>query len=332
LVAVHVVADNCTDDTAEQGRKWGATVHERRNLEQIGKGFALQWLGERLAAAEAEGALAPVDAFLLLDADSIVSANFLRVMDARLARGEEAIQAYYTVRDPEASRSAGIRYIALAALHYLRPAGRTQFGGSAGLKGNGMVFAAPLLGRHQWTASLTEDIEFHMALLLEGKRVAFAPDAVVWAEMPDTLAGSETQNVRWEQGRLEMAGRYVPRLLLAAVRNPQRTPMLLDAVAEHLIPPQSVLMATSAATALAVWLWPWSGNGRSFGRFLSLFTLGGQAAYILAGLRLVGAPLATMRLLFFSPAYLLWKVVLYGRLLFGKGTSKWERTSRNESL
>ena len=329
LFQVHVVADNCTDDTAEQGRKWGADVHKRYNLDLIGKGYALNWLIQRLNAAEAINEIDPVNAFLILDADSIVSTNFLRVMDARLAQGEKAIQAYYTVRDPEASRSAGIRYIALAALHYLRPAGRTQFGGSAGLKGNGMVFASPLMRRHQWTASLTEDIEMHMALVLEGEQVTFAPDAIVWAEMPDTLEASESQNIRWEQGRLEMLKRYVPRLLLAATRQPQQAPMLLDAAAEHLIPPQAVFTGFSVVTSALAWLWPRRSLRRSMARFLSLFILGGQTIYILASLRLVRAPLTIIKLLLFSPAYLLWKVVLYGRLLLGKGTSQWERTSRN---
>ena len=158
----------------------------------------------------------PHDAILIMDADSSISPNFLRVMDARLARGERVIQSYYAVRDPEQSWSVSLRYVALAALHYLRPLGRMVLGGSMGLKGNGMVFAADILKKHEWSASITEDIEFHMALVLDGERVMFAPDAVVEAEMPQDLAGSQTQNTRWEQGRLEMARTYVPKLLRQA--------------------------------------------------------------------------------------------------------------------
>jgi cellulose synthase/poly-beta-1,6-N-acetylglucosamine synthase-like glycosyltransferase len=182
LYAIHVVADNCSDQTAELARASGAFAHERVDDDRRGKGYALQWLMQRLwASAE------PHDAVLILDADSIVSPNFLTVMDARLARGERAIQAYYAVRDPQSSWSASLRSVALAALHYLRPLGRMPLGGSAGLKGNGMVFAAEILRAYQWSASLTEDIEYHMALILGGQRVAFAPDAIVWAEMPSSL-------------------------------------------------------------------------------------------------------------------------------------------------
>ena len=38
-----VVADNCTDDTAEVAARLGAEVTERHDLAKIGKGYALDW-------------------------------------------------------------------------------------------------------------------------------------------------------------------------------------------------------------------------------------------------------------------------------------------------
>ncbi|MCB0031053.1 MAG: glycosyltransferase, partial [Anaerolineales bacterium] len=165
LYEVHVVADNCSDNTAELARAGGASAHERFHDTLKGKGYALQWLLEQLWAAET-----PHDALVILDADTVVSANFLRVMDAKLAAGARAVQAYYAVRDPGSSPVVGLRYIALAVLHYLRPLGRLLLGGSAGLKGNGMLFRADLMQQHEWTAHLTEDIEFHMSLIAAGER------------------------------------------------------------------------------------------------------------------------------------------------------------------
>lgn len=129
LYTVHVVADNCTDRTAELGRQGGATVHERFNSELRGKGYALEWLLQRIWEHGE-----PHDAVLILDADSVVSANFLRVMDTRLAGGERVIQGYYAVRQPEGAWSTGLRAVALTLLHYLRPQGRMMLGGSTGLK------------------------------------------------------------------------------------------------------------------------------------------------------------------------------------------------------
>lgn len=331
LYTIHVVADNCTDQTAAIGRQAGATVHERFDSEQRGKGYALQWLLQRLWDAGT-----PHDAVLILDADSVVSTNFLRVMDAHLGRGERVIQAYYAVRNPDSSWGASLRYVALAALHYLRPSGRMVLGGSAGLKGNGMVFAAELLKSHPWTASITEDIEFHMALLLDGERVTFAPDAVVWAEMPDSLAAADSQNVRWERGRLEMAQRYVPPLLqrswqAAAKGQRGRSFLLFDAVMEHLIPPFSILAAVSGLCLAAAVALP--GIRRrpllTANRLLGSSLLLGQLVYVLSGLWLAKAPRSVYRALLYAPAFVAWKIWLYLRVWLGGNPRTWVRTTRN---
>ena len=42
LIDVFVIADNCTDNTADVAREAGATVFKRFNTEQVGKGYALR--------------------------------------------------------------------------------------------------------------------------------------------------------------------------------------------------------------------------------------------------------------------------------------------------
>ncbi len=325
LYSVHVIADNCDDQTALLARQADAIVHERFNTELRGKGYALQWAlqkiwGENIAH----------DAVMILDADSIISTNFLRVMDTRLARGERVIQAYYAVRDPDRTWSVSLRYIALAVLHYLRPLGRAMFGGSAGLKGNGMVFASDILRAHPWSASVTEDIEYHMTLILAGERVAFAPDAIVWAEMPGTLAGSQTQNVRWESGRVEMAKKYVPPLMQQAVE--KKSVAHFDAAMEHLIPPTSILAGVSVLLWVAeIFLWfitPRNKRRITFGLVLATFNLLGQVAYIFSGLWLARAPKKVYEALLHAPQFVVWKIWLYVRVLLKLDKQGWVRTAR----
>ena len=277
----------------------------------------------------------PTTRVIILDADSTVSPNFLRVMDGRLARGERVIQAYYAVDDPGSAWSVGLRYAALAVLHYLRPLGRMLLGGSTGLKGNGMVFATEVMRAHTWSAHLTEDIAFHMDLALAGERVMFAADALVLAEMPQTLAGAETQNARWEQGRLDMARRYVPQLLRAAwTGRSNRRFLLLDAAMEHLIPPFSILAGLSAVTFLAagaLFLLPASGRTLPLVNLgLALALLLGQLVYTLSGLRLVRAPRTVYVALLRAPFFVVWKIWLYVRVLLGRGDKGWVRTARNQ--
>lgn len=317
LYTIFVVADNCTDRTAELGRAGGAEVYERTNPTERGKGYALNWLVEQLFARPEA-----YDAMIVLDADTVVSHNFLQVMDARLARGERIIQSYYAVRDPDTAWSAALRSVALIVLHYLRPQGRMVLGGTAGLKGNGMVFATEVLRERRFSGALTEDLEYHLELVLDGERATFAPDAVIEAEMPNTLAASNSQHARWEQGRIEMVRRYVPRLLKGAITRPSF--VLLDAAMEQLIPPFSVLVGASVA-ALGAGVALQSRPAIILGAAL----VGGQAIYVVSGLALAGAPPKTYKALLYAPVLVAWKILLYLRVLFGAGPKGWVRTARN---
>src|SRR5262249_35581045 len=147
------------------------------------KGYALQWLLQRLAD---DGRT--FDAYVIVDADSSLSPEFLRQMAVELARGAPVIQARYLVRNPNESWASGLRAVAFTLFNHVRPLGRLRLGWSAGLKGNGMCFRSDVLDRFGWgAASLTEDVEFHARLLQAGLRVTYAPQALVTAEMPTGL-------------------------------------------------------------------------------------------------------------------------------------------------
>ena len=62
LITTFVVADNCTDETARIAREHGAVVFERFNAELVGKGYALNWLLERIDAAYPDK---PFDAYIV---------------------------------------------------------------------------------------------------------------------------------------------------------------------------------------------------------------------------------------------------------------------------
>ena len=156
------------------------------------------------------------------------------------------IQVYYTVLNVGESPVAALRYAALAAVHYLRPLGRARLGLSCGLKGNGMAFLAPVLDQHGWEwFTLAEDVELHLALIAAGLKVDFVPETTVLADMPVTFAQAESQNERWERGRLEMLRQRGLALLLDGLR--LRDPVRVDAVVEQLIPPLSVPVVLAGA-------------------------------------------------------------------------------------
>ncbi len=317
---VVVIADNCGDRTADVAREAGVEVWERVDPTRRGKGFALAWALERLRA---EGAV--FDAVVMLDADCVASPNMLSAIDRRLRSGASALQVNYVAANPDASHASALRFGAFALMNTVRFQGKQRLGLSCGLVGTGMAFTKDLLDREPWTTTgLVEDGEYHMRLVLAGERTEFVRDASVSSAVPTSLKGGSDQQARWEQGKLELIRHWSPRLVSSGLV--QRDVVRLHAGLECLVPPQSLIAAGSLGSALA---------GLALGSrrlvALSAATLAAQLTFVLAGLRLVRAPVQVYRALLVAPALIAAKVALYVRLLGGGGPTSWVRTEREQS-
>ena len=324
---VVVIADHCTDRTAAVAEAAGAEVLLHDDPEPRGKGAALHWALGLLDARREE-----YDAVVFVDADSIVNPEFLTELSHPLTSGSVAVQACYLVRDADTSTSTGIREGALALRHFVRPLGRTTLGGSSGLYGNGMAFSADLSRRHSWSNHLTEDLELQLQIVLGGHRVDFAPDAVVRAEMPVTFDGSRTQNERWERGRIELVRSHAPELASAAARaRGRQRVVLIDTLADLIVPPMSVLGVALIGSSLLARIAHVADqtNLSATGRRMSSAALVAAAFHLVVGLRLAHVPAHVYRSLLGAPRAMLWKSMLWVRMLAPTRGPDWVRTTRN---
>jgi glycosyltransferase involved in cell wall biosynthesis len=323
---VHVVADNCTDRTAEIVREHGWNVHERHAPGHPGKGPALNWLYDRL---DERGGY---DAALILDADSVVDHGFLRAMDQAFGSGAVAAQGFYSVKDPNDSPSAALRYVALASRHHLRPLGRCRMGGSAGLYGNGMAFEWSLLRTRRWSDHLVEDAEYQLELLLNDRvLVNYVPDARLVAEMPSTFDASGSQHERWERGRIQLTRRYLPLLVRRSFgAHDGRRIAYLDAGADLALPPLSIVAALQMLSVAGNAMATAAGGARGRRRLaIDIASLAMIAGHVLLALRSVAAPRSVYKSLTHVPKMVLWKVRLWLRVLGPSSTVTWQRTARN---
>jgi cellulose synthase/poly-beta-1,6-N-acetylglucosamine synthase-like glycosyltransferase len=206
-VAVIVIADNCTDATANIARDAGAQVIERFDSTRRGKGYALQYGFDLLVAQGFE-------AFLVIDADTVAESNLLVEVARLLESGADGVQTRYGVLNPEASIRTRLMNTALMAVNVLRPRGRDRLGLSVGILGNGFALSAATLTAVPYDAhSVVEDLEYSLRIARSGRRIAFADATTVRGMMPSSGPGVATQRARWEGGRLAMIRQNVPGLV-----------------------------------------------------------------------------------------------------------------------
>jgi len=232
---IFVIADNCTDKTAQVARENGAIVYERYNNVQRGKGFALEWMFEKVFVMEKK-----YDAVCIFDADNLVSSNFLMEMNKHLCMGHKVIQGYLDSKNPNDTWISGNNSITFWISNRMYQLPRYYLGLSCVLGGTGLVISTDVLKEIGWGATcLTEDLEFTLKLVLKGMKVYWAHDAVIYDEKPLTMAASWRQRTRWMQGQCDCIRRFFKDLLVKAVKD--KDVVALD-IALYLIQPMIVVI------------------------------------------------------------------------------------------
>ena len=210
LLHIFVLADNCTDDTSDIARSAGATVYERFNNVQVGKGYALQTLLGHLEQDYPAG----FDGYFVFDADNILDPDYIAAMNRTFSQGHDIVTSYRNSKNyGDNWISAGYALWFLRESRYLNHA-RSLLGTSCAVSGTGFLFSRAVLEETgPWPFHLlTEDIQFSVHEILQGRKVAFAPDAVLYDEQPTTFRQSWRQRMRWSQGYLQVFRDYGARL------------------------------------------------------------------------------------------------------------------------
>ena len=209
LYDVYVIADNCTDATAEIAKEAGAKVLKRFDEANKTKGHALNWFIKQKIEEDAD-----YDAMCVFDADNIVDKNFLKNMNKKLCQGEEVVQGYRDIKNPTDSWIASGYAIFYWMMHRFYHLARYNLGLSPLLNGTGFMVKFDLLKPHGWqTVTLTEDIEYSLINIAEGRKLGWAVDAIVYDEQPVTFKASWSQRSRWTVGHLQCMKEYTKSLI-----------------------------------------------------------------------------------------------------------------------
>ena len=323
LFSVHIVADHCTDDTASLARVAGAVVHERQEGPRSGKGAALSWLLGRVLDDRC-------DAVVIFDADTQVDAQFLRVMDTRLAAGDQVVQGRHVISNPEAGWYPALMWAMFMVDNRFQNLGRVNLGCSAKHMGDSICFRAGVLRRVGWGEGLTEDFQLRQRLLLEGIRIGYEPAAVGRGEAALTWAQAQAQRKRWLRGTHDSSQRFARRLLAEGLRRWDGA--LIDGALQAYLPSYSTLTMICGAAVVAQvgvnWVagpvFPWAAVGGWIAALAALFV------YPLIGLALERAPLRAYVVILSGPLFILWRTWLALVARVGGRPVVWVRTAHGK--
>lgn len=240
-----VVADNCTDDTAAIACASGATVVERADPMRRGKGHALEFGRAFIERQRFARRFATV---LVIDADCLPLPGAIAALANAAQRRDAVVQgAYLMTAPPDAEPVVRISCLAFLIKNLVRQLALDRLAGAALLQGSGMAFPRTTFARMRWSAaSLVEDLDMGVGLLLSGERVVFEGSAG-FVSAASSARGTAGQRRRWEHGMVQSARRFVPRLLAAGVSGRPRLAMV---ALDLLVPPTVLLIVMLGAVTL----------------------------------------------------------------------------------
>ncbi len=198
-VAIWVVADRCTDQTAGVARQAGACVWERAAVDAggvvrpIGKGHALNELLDQHVGDRDQFAV-----FIMLDADIRLAEDYLQNMLQVWQRGYPAVQGTSLTATLSHSSLTEVSSLANRVQHVVQQ-GRFALGWQNLIIGNTLLLDRSVLQMLDWKLariSPTEE-EVKIALVEREIPIGYAARALCWEESADRIDALAKQRSRW---------------------------------------------------------------------------------------------------------------------------------------
>lgn len=317
-----VIADNCSDNTADIAADNRAEVIERFDDNYRGKGYALDFGMRHLERQSSQP-----DVVIIIDADCLLQANALETLALAAMQRQRPVQSLYLMASPPgAGLKTKIAEFAWVVKNWSRALGYMRLGLPCQLMGTGMAFvweqirSADLASGH-----IVEDLKLGLDFAEQRLAPSFCPEAEVSSVFPLNKEGMNSQRTRWEHGHLGVIVKEGPKLILHSARSHNMG--MLALALDMCVPPLALLMlsvvflAVLATVIIAVSgsLLPW------ISAFAPMLLLG--ISILLAWFRF-GRHILSLSDLAYAPVYALLKIPVYLKFLV-KRQVEWVRSHRD---
>ena len=315
-----VVADNCTDDTAQVARDLGATVIIRESKDLRGKGYALDFGLQSLINN-------PPQIVLIIDADCTISQDGITKLSNACIKNNRPVQALYLMTSQiNPSLKLKIAEFAWVVKNQVRPLGFKNLGFPCQLMGTGMAFLWKDITKINLASGhIAEDMKMGVDLCRANKPPLFLPKVLVKSFFPSTSDAAKSQRTRWEHGHLGVILHDAPALFIEAVKtkNMQMLAMTFDLI----VPPLAVLSLMIALICVLSLM---------VHQFLPIQSVVIGAALLLSALisailiawAFYGRRIISLSQLCYAPIYALIKIPLYIKFFINRQV-EWVRAKRD---
>lgn len=199
LLTVFIVADNCTDNTAKIARDKGCICYERFDNVHKTKGFALEYLFDRI---EEDYKRTSFEGYFVFDADNLLKEDYIKRMNDAFDAGEKIITSYRNIKNIDDN------WITISfAVHWLRSIrenhrARSFLHLATNIQGTGYLFASEVVSNGWHYTSLTEDRGLTADAVSQGYRISYQDAAEFYDEQTPNFKVAYNQKLRWSKGLL----------------------------------------------------------------------------------------------------------------------------------
>ncbi len=315
-----VIADNCSDKTAEVAENLGAVVLERHNISQRGKGYALEYALTQID-------LTAFHAVAVIDADTRVDPNLLEAMAVSFLDGAGAVQVSNEFAVSGDSPLAYLQQTANMAENAFYYQGRAALGLPVLLRGTGMAISTRVLKAYPWTChTVTEDIDYAVNLIRNNVHIDFTRAGRIVSAATTNYAQAYSQKQRWAAGAFNL---IIDKAILLFWEGLSHGNLKLTELAwSFLTLSRPTLIFIGFIPLILAALLP-GGQGIVYALW-SLSIMASLVLYLLGGIFFVENKSRAFRAVLHAPFFGLWLVWLQIKTLFSRRKLDWVRTERND--